>query len=322
MATFPSTPSTSGAAAAAAAADDDDDAAALVLEAALQAQAEAEIGEPATLEGKRAQLAELRRRIAALPRTQDRLQDTSARNLVRFLRLSKHKMDKAVGRTVEYARFFASNHAHLGGMQPEAELPVFRNLVQVLEDVPGTEGRVVVCLFPKLAVSNITAAMLAQNPRILLRMNVWVFERLSLDVRVQVRGLILLNSFRDADTAAAVPLSQLANLSERRLAFQFFSLMGFRLKVAMVFEEPAFLSWAWFIIKQFTSAKVRERFLLCGTDYARLDAVLGEAARRHLPEPFKSLGASAAVVGGERPSWILEQIAADAAEKAARATRE
>jgi len=286
----------------------------LVLDAELQAQAEAEIGEPCTIEEKRARLSELRNKIAELP-VDDRIKDTSADNLVRFLRSSKYRLPKALERTVDYARFFSRNRDDLSNVNPSEEFAVLKDLVVVYRDLPGVAGRVVVCLFPKKAAPLIPAETLKSNPRILLRFNVWMFERLSRDRQVQVRGLILLNSFADAGLSPGISISSLVNMSERRLAFSFFSIMGFRLHCAMVFEEPTFLTWFWWAIKVFVSAKIRDRFMLNGTNYAKVDEVLGPEVRQRLPEPFKSLGkvGFGSPLESSQPSWVLEQLSLMAA---------
>lgn len=288
----------------------------LELEPALQAKAEAEIGEPSTLEGKLECLNSFRRLISEIPSEVDRIRDTSARNLVRFLRSSKYNLEKALGRTIDYTRFFAKNR-ELDNLRPEQEFVVLQDLMQVFRDLPGQNGRVVVCLYPKLALSRITEDIIKSNPRLLLRANVWMFERLSLDKQVQVCGLIVLNSFCDVGVTLQISLSQLVNISERRLAFSFFGIMGFRLGVAMIFQEPTFLTWFWFIIKQFVSAKIRDRFSLNGGDYSRIDAVLGSDLRQHLPEPFHSLNTVPvdASAFASRPSWVLQQIEQQLQEK-------
>lgn len=292
-----------------------DEATELALEPGLQAKAEAEIGEPSTLERKLERLNEFRRLINEIPE-EDRIRDTSARNLVRFLRSSKYNLEKAVRRTIDYTRFFAKNR-ELDNMRPDQEFVVLKDLMLVLRDLPGQNGRVVVCIYPKLSLSRITPEIIQRNPRILLRANVWMFERLSLDKQVQVCGLVILNSFCDVGVTLQISLSQLVNISERRLAFAFFGIMGFRLNKAMIFQEPTFLTWFWFIIKQFVTSKIRDRFSLNGDDYSRIDAVLGSDLRQHLPEPFHSLNTVPvdASVFASRPSWVLQQIEQQLQEK-------
>ena len=299
--------------------NDDSD---LTLEPSLQLRAEAEIGEPSSIEGKRAKVAELRELIAqgGCEGGDRRLGETSSRNLIRFLRLSKFDCARAFERIKDYRNFFHNNR-DVDNLDPENEFrEAFKDLIHVYHDLPGAEGRVVLCLFPKLALARITPEMVKQNPRILLRANVWMFDRLSFDTKVQVCGIIIFNSFSDFGTHRTknptISLSQLVNIKERRLTFNFFSILGFRLKVAMVFEEPYFLTWFWFVIKQFVKSKIRERFMLNGPDYAKIDEIFPQELRRSLPEPLCSLGTSQLQAPVPiNDSWFLREISAEASER-------
>jgi len=287
----------------------------LTLEPSLQLRAEAEIGEPSSIEDKRARVAELRELIQG-----GDCGDTSCRNLIRFLRLSKFDCARAFERIKDYRKFFQNNR-DVANLDPENEFrEAFKDLINVYHDLPGAEGRVVLCLFPKLALARITPEMVKQNPRILLRANVWMFDRLSFDTKVQVCGIIIFNSFSDFGAHRTknptISLSQLVNITERRLAFNFFSILGFRLKVAMVFEEPYFLTWFWFVIKQFVKSKIRQRFMLNGPDYSKIDEFFPPELRRSLPEPLCSLGTSQLQAPAPtNDSWFLREISAEASEQ-------
>jgi len=290
----------------------EEDAAALSLDPDLQARAEAELNEPATLEAKCERVAALRSLIAALPSAEDRLQDVSARNLVRFLRASKYRMERAVERAKDYARFFAQNR-ELDNLRPAEEFASsFAAAVQVWHNLhPSLEGRVVVCIFPGRALPLITQETVKASPRILLRFNVWLFDRLSFDQRIQVCGLVLLNTFADAGLPRGrVSLGDLANVQERRMAFKFFGILSLRLHRALIFEEPALLSFIWWVVKAFVSSKIRQRFVLNGRNYGAVDAVLGSEARALLDEPFRSLGAAggASVHPPAEASWMRSQL--------------
>lgn len=289
----------------------EEDAAALFLEPELQARAEAELNEPATPEAKCERVAALRSLIAALPSAEDRLQDVSARNLVRFLRASKYRMERAVERAKDYARFFAQNR-ELDNLRPAEEFEIFTAAVQVWHNLhPSLEGRVVVCIFPGRALPLITQEMVKASPRLLLRFNVWLFDRLSFDQRIQVCGLVLLNTFADAGLPRGrVSLGYLVNVQERRMTFKFFGILSLRLHRALIFEEPALLSVIWWVVKAFVSSKIRQRFVLNGKNYGAVDAVLGSEARALLDEPFRSLGAagSASVHPPGEASWMRSQL--------------
>lgn len=290
----------------------------LQLDELLQSIAEKEINEPSNIDAKRVQIAELRRRIFLQSNAANRIRDTGTKSLIRFLRSSKFNIDKALSKTIEYERFYTNNKLSLEGIVPSTEFPPFRDLVHVHRDLLLDQGRqVIVCLFPKMALPNITHEMIQSNPRILMRFNIWLLERLSYDHQIQVCGLVLLNSFCETGLPISVTLQQLASLAERRAVLGFFNILNFRLKAACVFEEPAFLSWLWFILKRFMSFKIQSRFHLCGRDYSRVDIAVGPGVREHLGEPYISSGSQkfnpAPIPINE--SWVMKHVAASASTR-------
>lgn len=139
-------------------------------------------------------LKELRQAIKNLTE-EDRIKDLADANLIRFLRTNKFNVDEAIQSTIKYKKFYNSYGDILSNLKGE-EFTEMSNFFQILPN-KDEKGRVIVLLRPKLAVQNMSNEKLALNPRILLRFNVWLFERLSRDVHVQVAGLVILNTFKD-----------------------------------------------------------------------------------------------------------------------------
>ena len=153
----------------------------LVLPEELRKIAHEQLGEtPEILE---ASLKTLREKIAQLPEA-DRISDTTDENIVRFLRARKFKIDEALERTVQYARFYVKHGQVLEGMKAE-EFMVFSEFMTVLKQ-RDREGRAMLVLQPKKGIGIFTKEFVKQHPRAMLRCNVWMFERLSHDVHVQV----------------------------------------------------------------------------------------------------------------------------------------
>ena len=268
-----------------------------------------ELGEPESIEGKLGEVRKLRTRVLQLPET-DQLKDLSSSNLIRFLRLSKFREDKALQSIVEYVKFFKTNK-DLHEIEPQKEFNFkILDVLKIYFDIPEMKGKVVACLFPKRALPHITPEMHSANPRLLLRFNVWMFDVLSRQKQIQVCGVVLLNSFADAGLPAPpVSLSKLVNITERKLVFQFFSILSIRLQAGLVFDEPSLFTWIWYVVKHFVSKKIRDRFSLNGSNYAAIDESIGREVRVQLDEPFRSLGVNGGVtVEPPASPWLAGQI--------------
>jgi len=72
----------------------------------------------------------------------------------------------------------------LEGMKAE-EFMIFSEFMTVLKQ-RDREGRAMLVLQPKKGIGIFTKEFVKQHPRAMLRCNVWMFERLSHDVHVQV----------------------------------------------------------------------------------------------------------------------------------------
>lgn len=287
----------------------------------LQTIAEAEIREPPTREGKIAAIEELRSSLEsqsqATPPVSSLItpprRDLSDGNLLRWLRASKFDQAKAIDKLNQHAAFYATHAQALVGLDSapgSGEFECFEKFLQLVRGVEGMQGRVVVCLCPKKAVSRMSKAHVASHPHLLLRFNVWMLERLALDTQVQICGLVVLNSFHALTLYEGWTLQSIVSISERRVVLGFFSILGFRLQAAMLFEEPLVINLIFSLVRQFMSAKLRDRLSLNGSRYAAIDAVLPEGARQQLPEPFRSGGKAGfgPADEAEGEGWVAAQI--------------
>ena len=294
----------------------------------LQAIAESEVREPSTREGKFAAIAELRQQLSFSPPSPDeRSRDTSDANLLRWLRAAKFDQTKALEKMKAHERFYATHAEALAGLHAapkNGEFQSFSKFLQLVRDIEGLQGRVVVCLCPKKAVSRMSKEHIASHPHLLLRFNVWMLERLAIDVQIQICGFILLNSFHALTYYEGWTLQSIVSISERRIVLGFFSVLGFRLQAALIFEEPLVINWIFGVLRQFMSSKLRDRLTLNGSRYEILDALLPTGARLRLPEPFRSggkAGFGSEVEMDSSEGWVEAQIRLET-EASNRSTRE
>jgi hypothetical protein len=133
-----------------------------------------------TPETRKQKLAEMRQQISALP-SQDQIKDTSDKNLIRFLRVRKFRVNEAVENTVNLVKFEKDYPDYMGGTPKEFRM--YSKFMQILEQ-RDPEGRTVLILRSKLALENIPPEFHQDHP--LGRCQIMVLDRLSHDVYVQV----------------------------------------------------------------------------------------------------------------------------------------
>lgn len=242
----------------------------LQLSPELAALAQEQLGE--TNEVRAAALVELRQKISELPNQSDRIEDVSDKNLIRFLRSRKFDVDRALKQTVEYRHFYAKYAEELKDMKKE-EFLMFGKFLTVLKE-HDKEGRVVIVMHPKAAISIFTKEFILENPYAMIRFNIWMFDRLSFDPEVQVCGLVIINTFSKLTMWDQMTMSGMAPMSHQTDTFKFFQILGFRFGGAYIFEQPFIFNIIWAIASPFMSEKIRSRFNLCGSDYNRLANVV------------------------------------------------
>ena len=121
--------------------------------------------------------------ISNLP-IEDRINDLSSSNLVRFLRGKKYNMEKCIQATINLARF-SRLHPELVKKSSAQEFIMFSELVTILND-RDPSGRVIVLLQPLKVVHSLDPSNISKHPHIIPRLQIWIFETLSKNVYVQV----------------------------------------------------------------------------------------------------------------------------------------
>ena len=244
-------------------------------------------------------LESLRQKILELSEL-DRIQDVSDKNLIRFLRSRKFDIDKALKQTIEYRHFFSKYAEELKDIKKE-EFNKFEQLSQFLTVLKeGTiNEHVVIIMHPKAAISLFTKEFVRENPNLMLRFNIWLFEKLSFDLQVQVNGLVIINTFSKLTMWDQMAMSGMAPMSHQTDTFKFFQILGFRFGGAYIFEQPFIFNIIWALARPFMSEKIRSRFNLCGSDYTKLANVVTDVSQ--LPT---FLGGT---VENYESSWIQEQ---------------
>jgi hypothetical protein len=104
----------------------------------------------------------------------DRIDDQSDVNLIRFLRSKKFDVDRALKATIAYRRFYNSHGAALKDLKAEEFVKISPYLTILSDKDP--EGRTILAMQPKNGLNIFSPEYLVDNPRALLRANVWIFE--------------------------------------------------------------------------------------------------------------------------------------------------
>lgn len=231
-------------------------------------------------------LLELRKQITQLECDEDKIKDLSDKNLMRFLRFKKFNIVHALQETINLRRFYIKHAEALVNLDKSNEFLKFGSFLQVLDE-RDPKGRVIVVMRPKKAIHLFTPEFIAENPHAVLRFNVWLFEKLSHDINLQVCGMLVFVTFTGLTFWDQITMNTMAPITDQLAVFQFLQILGCRLGGAYVFEEPPFMSWLWYFIRPFMNAKITGRFQLCGCNYEEvLEKVLPGSRRGILPDCF------------------------------------
>jgi hypothetical protein len=202
-------------------------------------------------------LQEMRELIANLP-PEDRIEDVSDVNLIRFLRVRKFVVKNAVENTVNLVRF-GREHPHLVGGTPK-EFERYNNFIQALEH-RDNQGRTILVLRAKLMLESTDQDFNRDHP--IGRCQVMVIDRMSRNVYVQVRGLIMIGCFVGMSFMNIVSLSRILSVTDMSAAMSFLGkCVGIPLKRAFIIEPPAIMQWVFNIVRMFLKEKMRERIAL------------------------------------------------------------
>jgi hypothetical protein len=186
----------------------------------LAAKAKEEIGEESS-SFRQNKIVDLRDRIINLLPEKDRLSDTSDANLVRFLRSRKYDLDKALDGTVKLKQFYDRYGEILSHLcETEKEQELFISWSDFLSVIKGADpqGRTIIIMRPKKGIAHFTSELLAASPRVMLRFNVWMFERLSKDPEIQVNGVIIVNTFAGMTLFDNFKMNGMAPMSDQVIA--------------------------------------------------------------------------------------------------------
>ena len=197
--------------------------------------AERDFGEtPAT---RAAALTELRARIAALPEN-DRLDDVSDVNLIRFLRNRKYVMDRTVETTATYARF-KREYSHLFDITEEEAQVILKSNAWNLVFGGAPHYHVTITFIAKRIIHNYTAEFAKAHPDFIYRTQAWLMERVSREPAVQVCGSASVYSFKDFGLVDKLSLARVVNMKLERVLFPFIQNgIGIKIKGIYLAEVP------------------------------------------------------------------------------------
>lgn len=234
-----------------------------------------EFGE--TSELRKQAIIELRQKIECLSNPNDRLIDTSDRNLIRFIRSRKYNIDEALQSTIKMQHFITKFYSDFYYDKKDSKFIDYisnsRDFLQVIRE-NGTTGRVITIMKPAKGIKVFTPELKKNVSNAMLKFNIFLFEELSHDPQVQVCGLLIFNTFANLTFMDNINLGNMAPMSHQLATFEFFQILGLRLKGAFIFEEPTIMSVIWFLAKPFMSEKIRSRFNLCGKNYGLIKEVI------------------------------------------------
>jgi len=146
-----------------------------------------------TPETRKAALLDLRKRINELPDEKDRLVNTSDQNLIRYIRGRKYDLDRALETTIERQRF---ENKHPDWMNITSEVLERAFEFCGLLPNPDAKGRKVLIMFPSKGAKKFCGDFVKNNPCAMIQFNIWMFDRVSSDVHVQVAGLVIINMMK------------------------------------------------------------------------------------------------------------------------------
>lgn len=273
----------------------------LELQEPLRSIAFNEFGETTAL--RHAKLQELREMIDNVKNVEDRIQNTSDVNLIRFLRARKYDLEKVLDATIEWQRFFNKHREVLQDIKTDDLKYIFSTGFLSVFEENDLDGKSVLIMRPANGISLFTAEMKRSNPRLLLQTNFWLFENFSQIPRVQVCGIVVINSFNGLSFRDQMAMSSMAPIMDQLATFQHFQILSLRLKGAYILEEPAFMSWLWFFIRPFMNEKIKSRFHLCGSDYSKLLSAFPDP--KVLPT---DLGGEVPVTTPQPSDWVFQRI--------------
>jgi len=244
-----------------------------------------------TAESRRKALDDLRRGILELPE-EDRLNDLSDLNLIRFIRCRKYDISRALATTVKLKRFYTKHATLLRGLDGAAFTVVDQfQALRIKKGLDKQSGKTILMVRPARIMPGMTSEFLKANPNAILRMNIWVMDRLSRDQDVQVNGLAALMTCSGMGFFDMISFANIMTIEDRKIMFGHMSALGIRMKGMYIFEAPVVLKGIFALIRPFLSAKLSARVNMLGNNYADvIPPLIGDAGFRQLPSVYGGSG--------------------------------
>ena len=148
--------------------------------------------------------------------------------------------------------------------------------IRVMEKHDAKFRRVVILIATNVAIffAN-NPEILKTKPDFLIQFQIWLLDRLSRDVYVQVGGLVLINSFIGAGFQDRIVLSRNIKIKNISILFGFLSkCTPIRFAGGFILDAPYFLRALWPVVRMFLSEKIRNRYHFCGTTSNELDNLI------------------------------------------------
>ncbi|KAG2495372.1 hypothetical protein HYH03_006640 [Edaphochlamys debaryana] len=229
---------------------------------------------------------------------QERPHRMDAPYLLMFLRHAKFDPARARGRLAAMERWLRDCREEIGDLQElrgEQFEPVYGGAI-LGPQRRARDGSVVSLLLPR------RPRLLAEDPGLLLRWNVWLLGRGAHCPYMQVCGLTLLDSLRGRSATEVLALRGVpVGVMRRNVRFAQ-EVMPFRLRGVVLLHPPPWLGLLMALAWPFLSSKLRSRVRLLGSSPSALAALVDPAL---LPP---ELGGSHADAG---EAWFREQLRAE-----------
>ena len=184
--------------------------------------------------------------------------------LLRFLRARKFDVERAATLYCNYYRYRHKYARFFDDLNPQAVEGALKSGVMTPIPLRRKDGARIVYMRP--ALWDREAVPFVQNYRALLLL----LETLIEDEETQVHGLALLNNLQDVSFTTILKISQTEQIQRAMLVELLQDSFPCRFKGMHLVNQPWYVSLVLTVIRPFMKQKMRERFVLHGSDYATL----------------------------------------------------
>ena len=184
--------------------------------------------------------------------------------LLRFLRARKFDVERAATLYCNYYRY-RHKYAHFfRDLHPRAVEDALTSGVITPVPLRRKDGSRIIFMRP--ALWNPEAVPFVQNYRALLLL----LERLIEDEETQVHGIALLNNLQDVSFITILKISQTEQIQRAMLVELLQDSFPCRFKGMHLVNQPWYVSLVLTVVRPFMKQKMRDRFVLHGSNYASL----------------------------------------------------